>query len=392
VGYSPSLAYSRLGKVRHGMPHRRLSLWPGLAAATLGMRRTPPAAFPLASTSTQLFAMARHGLYVGAEALGLGPGDEVLTPAYHHGSEIEALRRRGLTCRFYDVDSTLSPAGPEVDALVGARTRAFLLIHYFGFPQEIERWRTWCDERGLLLLEDVAQGFLATRNGRPLGSFGDLSIFCPYKTIGIPRLGLLHLTGVAPRSQPIESSGFAFSEIARLGTKTALARSAWLGSVGRWLERRGGRHVDADDQALGEPAGASLGSRILLGRLDIRTVALVRRSNYGDLLEDLGPLVLPALREVPSGATPLIFPIVSHESSRLIARLRSRGILASKFWQHPHPTLAVDQYPVARGLREKLVALPVHQLLEERDLAHIATVARNAAGLSGSQARGGGDL
>jgi dTDP-4-amino-4,6-dideoxygalactose transaminase len=75
--------------------------------------------------------MARQGLYAGAEALGLGPGNEVLTPAYHHGSEVEALRRRGLNCRFYDLDSKLSPADSEVDSLVGPRTRALLLIHYF---------------------------------------------------------------------------------------------------------------------------------------------------------------------------------------------------------------------------------------------------------------------
>jgi dTDP-4-amino-4,6-dideoxygalactose transaminase len=333
--------------------------------------------------------MARQGLYVGAKALGLGPGDEVLTPAYHHGSEIEALRRRGLNCRFYDLDSTLGPARAEVDSLVGPRTRALLLIHYFGFPQDVEHWRAWCDQRGLLFLEDVAQGFLGSRNGRPLGSLGDLAIFCPYKTVGLPRVGLLHLPRLTFRPGAIDSGGFGFTQVARLAAKAAVTRYGWLGSIGRRLEARGNRKRDADDQALGKIAESSLSSRILLGRLHVARVASLRRANYLRLLEDLSTVAHPALRDIPMGAAPLIFPIVSGDSSGLIAQLNARGILASRFWQHPHPELAVDRYPIAGDLRERLVALPVHQLLEERDLAAIASVTKGAAGVGGSEPGGG---
>jgi dTDP-4-amino-4,6-dideoxygalactose transaminase len=362
------------------MPNRRLSLWPGLTGQILRISPVDRPAFPLGSASTHLFATARHGLYAGTAALGLVPGDEVLTPAYHHGSEVEALRQRGFNCRFYDVDSTLSPPLSEVESLVGPRTRALLLIHYFGFPQEIERWRSWCDERGLLLFEDVAQSFLASTNGRPLGSFGDLSIFCPYKTVGVPRVGLLHLPRAAGGVEPLGSGGFAFSEVVRLGAKTALARSMWLGSLGRWLESRARRRGESDDQALGVISGPSVASRVLLSRVNGERVASARRANYRRLLEELGHLVLPALHEVPSGATPLIFPVVSANNAHLIDHLRGQGILASRFWQHPHPDLEVHRYPVAADLRERIVALPIHQVLEEVDLASIASATRAAAG------------
>ncbi len=125
-------------------------------------------------------------MWNGVERLGLVAGDEVLMPAYHHGSEVEAVSRRGVQCRFYEGDERLEPTEPELNALLGARTRALYLIHYQGFPQDAARWRRWCDERGLMLIEDVAQAWLATRDGTPVGSHGDLAFFCLYKSVGLP--------------------------------------------------------------------------------------------------------------------------------------------------------------------------------------------------------------
>ena len=55
-----------------------------------------------------------------------------------------------------------------------------------GFPVDPPRWRAWCDRHGLLLIEDAAQAWLATWDGLPVGSFGDLAVFCLYKTFGVP--------------------------------------------------------------------------------------------------------------------------------------------------------------------------------------------------------------
>ena len=141
------------------------------------MRRpTRDPAFPLGAPGCLLLRKARQALYFGIQSLDLRPGDEILLPAYHHGSEVEAFRRTGLTCRFYDVDPTLRPAARTLDELIGPRTQALYLIHYLGFPQDAPGWLQWCRERGLLLIEDAAQAWLASVQGRPLGSFGDLAI------------------------------------------------------------------------------------------------------------------------------------------------------------------------------------------------------------------------
>ena len=163
-----------------------LSVWPPLPPTIYFHRNSNERPFPLDDDRCRLFARARHALWLGVQALGLAPGDEVLVPAYHHGSEVEALIQAGLGCRFYDVTSGLEPDPAELEALISPSTRALYLIHYLGVPQDLTRWRQWCDDRGLLLFEDAAQAWLASRDGKPAGSVGDLSIFCLYKTFGFP--------------------------------------------------------------------------------------------------------------------------------------------------------------------------------------------------------------
>src|SRR5215207_3147207 len=85
------------------------SVWPPLTPAVYLRRRTGSLPFPLDAPGCRLVARARHGIWLGVRALGLGQGDEVLAPAWHHGSEIEALMRAGLRCRFYDATPSLAP-------------------------------------------------------------------------------------------------------------------------------------------------------------------------------------------------------------------------------------------------------------------------------------------
>ena len=122
---------------------KRLTATPPLPP---GVYRRPPIVpnpFPLSEEQCRLFARARHGLWHAVRVLGLQAGDEVLVPAYHHGSEIEALTQAGLLCRFYGSGSRLEPDEADLAELIGPRTRALYLIHYLGFPQDVRHWRAW---------------------------------------------------------------------------------------------------------------------------------------------------------------------------------------------------------------------------------------------------------
>lgn len=335
---------------------------PPLPVLTRRVRASLP--FPLDRPECRLYARARHGLWNAARAAGLGPGDEVLMPAYHHGSEVEALVRAGLTCRFYAGRSNLEPDADELESALSPGVRALHLIHYLGFPQDVAPWRRWADAHGLLLLEDAAQSWLATAAGRPVGTLGDVAIFSLYKTFGLPDGG-----AVIARIPPTPAGGRA-----RLGTLRA-ARALMPVRVASWLPGLRVRASSVDPSrefALGAPdSPASRATRWLLPRIVSLDAAARRRENFRYLARSLGCLLAEPYAELPDGASPFLFPIRVREKGPLLKRLRRLRIRAVEVWAVPHPTLPVEEFPLACDLRASVVGLPVHQELRPADLNRI---------------------
>jgi perosamine synthetase len=346
----------------------RISVWPPLPPEVYGRTSLDELPFPLKDPDCRLFSRARHGLWHGVRALGLSPGDEVLMPAYHHGSEVEALFRAGLDCRFYEGGDSLEPDADELESLLSERVRALYLIHYLGFPQDARRWRDWCDERGLLLLEDAAQAWLATDDGLPLGSVGDLSIFCLYKTVGVPDGAALLC-----RAPPATTEGSPTLQSGPLFRRHA----AWLAGKSSLLARVSRlRKTDAydvnDDFGLGDAdAPPSSALDFLLRRLVDPGTAGRRRANYELLLQELGDDVPAPFDRLPSGASPFAFPLTTERKADVLERLSRKGIAALDFWSIPHPAVPTERFPRATELRERVVALPVHQELALSDVRRI---------------------
>jgi dTDP-4-amino-4,6-dideoxygalactose transaminase len=351
----------------------RLGVMPPLSLGVYTRPHADRIPFPLGEPGCVLFERARHGLWHGLRALGFARDDEVLVPAYHHGSEIEALVRAGLTCRFYEATETLAPDERELEALLAPRTRALHLIHYLGFAQNAPRWRGWCEERGLFLIEDAAQAWLGLLDGRSLGSFGDIAIFCLYKTFGVPDGGaLLCSSPVAPADGPSRAG------IGRLALRHAawcLERSPVLAELASRFERSP-PYSPEEDFALGDPdTPPSAATLRLLRRIDPGAAAR-RRHNYQVLLDELGDLVPAPFATLPDGASPFAFPVAVDDKQTLIARLASHGVRGLDFWSVPHPALPAARFPGAAALRARVVGLPVHQELRPADLARIARAVR----------------
>ena len=287
--------------------------------------------------------------------MGLKPGDEVLIPAYHHGSEVEALLRAGVTCRFYDVSETLEPDERELEARSGSRTRALYLIHYFGFPQDVVRWRAWCDERGLLLFEDVALAWLGSAGDKPLGSFGDVSIFCLYKTLGLPDGGAL-----AMRSHSAQRDGPR-----RVGLRQLLFLHArWLESRNRLAARVNATVAplasdepvaDASQEFVLDARGElpTAATTFALPRLADAAIAARRRANYQILLEELLELVRVRSQRCPPARRRSSFrscTIVPTRSSPACDEKGSRRVaFGARCTQHSRTRTSRTQVPGDRG-------------------------------------------
>jgi dTDP-4-amino-4,6-dideoxygalactose transaminase/CelD/BcsL family acetyltransferase involved in cellulose biosynthesis len=353
----------------------RLDVWPPLPPAYQFRRRADALQFPLAEPGVTIFARARHGLFLGVRALRLLPGDEILAPAYHHGSEIEALIQAGLEPRFYEATETLEPDEAELEQLLTSKSRALYLIHYLGFPQDAARWRRFCDEHRLLLIEDAAQAWLASGNGRPVGSDGDLAIFCLYKTVGLPDGAALVVRGGEVASSAPGRPRLGIAALSRGYGLWIVGRSR-LASLAATALERGGEYSAEDDFRLGTPeppglAALSLGSRVPLD------VAARRRAHYRLLLEELRGDVPRPFECLPPGSSPFAFPVATPRKSHLLERLACAGVRAVDLWSVPHPSLPEEQFPEAAKRRGTTVCLPVHQELRLVDVERVARAARH---------------
>jgi dTDP-4-amino-4,6-dideoxygalactose transaminase len=355
----------------------RLSIWPPLPPTVYLRRPARSLPFPLEEPGCRVVAWARHGLWHGVRQLGLGEGDQVLVPAWHHGSEVEAFERAGLECVFYDAGDSLDPDPAQLESLLGPRVRALHLTHALGFPADGRRWREWCDSHGLLLLEDAAQAWLAERNGRPVGSDGHLAVFCLYKTFGLAEGAAMTVAAEPPEPVGLDPR-LGVGPLARRHARWIAGRSALAYRAARTLRRQAVEqpYDPIRDFELRDPKDAPWRhTNFILRRIADPAAAGQRRENYRVLLAALGDAVLGPYADLPDGASPFAFPLVAPDKEAVTERLRARGIFPLDLWSVPHPSLPAEGFPVAAARRRTVLGLPVHQELRRRDLERIAEVA-----------------
>lgn len=114
-------------------------------------------------------------LFLGLRALDVGPGDEVITSSLSWIATANAIRMTGATPVFADIGDDLNINTTSAENLIGKRTVAILTVNYTGRIADNITLERLVSARGLLLMEDASQSFGAKLEGRPSGSFGDLS-------------------------------------------------------------------------------------------------------------------------------------------------------------------------------------------------------------------------
>lgn len=125
-------------------------------------------------------------LEVAVRALRLGPGDEVIMPSFTIISCCQAVVQSGATPVLVDSDPlTWNMDIAQVEARITPRTRAIMAIHIYGLATPMAPLQALAQRHGLRIIEDAAQAIGLTHEGKPCGSFGDISIvsFYPNKHI-----------------------------------------------------------------------------------------------------------------------------------------------------------------------------------------------------------------
>lgn len=120
-------------------------------------------------------------LEVALQALGVGKGDEVIMPAFTIISCAMAVTKLGAIPVLIDSDIyTWNMNVDEIEAKITNRTKAIMIVHLYGLPVEVDQVLKLATKYNLKIVEDAAEMHGQTYNGKPCGSFGDISTFSFY--------------------------------------------------------------------------------------------------------------------------------------------------------------------------------------------------------------------
>src|ERR1051326_607646 len=366
-----------------------ISAWPVLNPASVFKRAGAPIPFPLGSSSSAYFYVARNGIYhlmkslvsdvgVPAGSKGAAPKREpgVLVPDYHHGNEIYALKAAGTKLRYYPVKKNLDV---DLDAIaelcdVEPKPLALYLTHFIGWPQPVNEIQTLCKRKNLILNEDCALSFLSEFEGRPLGTFGAYAVFCLYKTVPVPNGGVLVSNNVV---NPGATSVRPCSAVSVTGPSIDLilrwirSRNEFFGralltakrAIGRALTGAKVRRIPVGNTGFdisNVNAGMSPICHTLLGRFGYQEIKEIRRRNFWIVERLLRGNVALLDKTLSDGVCPLVFPLLVKDKKVAATALAARGIETVEFWNSGDPQ-SHRPGSSAEFLRRHLLELPIHQ-------------------------------
>ncbi len=354
-----------------------VSSWPGLTPRDLFAGRSSQALpYPLNAAKRSSFCVARSGIYHLFRALQFKPGQTVLAPDYYSGNEIAAIQAAGATVVHYPILRNLEPDMETLSRLAReVNPRVIYVIHYLGWPQPMQEIELLCRQSGSLLIEDCALSLLSEKDGRRLGSIGDYSIFCLYKTLPVPNGGLLvqnnaalpELNGLTLEPCPALAAAGRSVELA---FEALRSRANAVGKVLFTIKQTFGRALRAADVRqipVGDigwnienvnVAMSPFSDRVMRS-LDYERIRQQRRSNFLLLRQKLEGRVKMLREDLEEGVCPLFFPILVKDKHAAAQALWRKDIGAVEFWNDPQDNPSIG--PDARYLRSHVLELPIHQ-------------------------------
>ncbi|MEV6670582.1 DegT/DnrJ/EryC1/StrS family aminotransferase [Streptomyces sp. NPDC051162] len=299
-------------------------------------------------------------LELSVGALGIGPGDEVVVPAFCCQPVASAVANAGATPVFADVDPWTMVLDPYVvKPLITERTRALMPAHVFSVMADMERLDALAREHGLAVIEDAAVAQGAVLDGRPAGRWGDLGVFSFFQVKSFGTVG---------------EGGVVLTDDDGLARACRMLRNHGQDGVHRFLHHRVGRNSRFDE------VQAAFQLRRLAGFPD----RLERRARIADYyterfgpLRDRGLLAPPAGRD---GRCYYVYALLTDRREDLRTYLTERRIGTHVYYPVPLPRqpafapwAPVDgAWPHAEQASARNLAIPIWPHLKDAEVEFIA--------------------
>ncbi|MDP3083341.1 MAG: DegT/DnrJ/EryC1/StrS family aminotransferase [Rubrivivax sp.] len=326
---------------------------------------------------------ATAGLHLALEALGIGPGDEVITTTHTFTATAEVVRYLGADVKLVDIDpATLNIAPALVEAAITARTKAIIPVHYAGLAADMPALLDIARRHGLKVVEDAAHALPSTSGGALVGTLAsDATVFSFYanKTITTGEGGML-VTRDAALAQR--------AKVMRLHGMNRDAFDRFTAKVPSWYYEvvAPGFKYNLTDIA------AALG----IHQLKKARAFQQRRAQIAALYDQAFaglPLITPPLP--PAGQTHAwhLYALrladgAGVERDRFIERLFDAGIGCSvhyiplhlqPYWRDRYALAAAD-FPHSQHAFERTLSLPIYTRMTGTDVERVTAAVRAALG------------
>ena len=308
-------------------------------------------------------ASGTDALELALRAVGVRPGDEVVTAANTCVPTVAAIESAGAVPVLADVDPATATLTPEtVERVLTPRTRAVVPVHLYGQCADVEGLLPLARERGIAVVEDAAQAHGASVGGRRAGSLGDAAAFSFYPTKNLGALGdggavVTPDAAVAERARLLRSYGereryesVVAGRNSRLDALQAAVLLVRLGRLDAWNERR--RAIAAAYDAGLADAGVELPVEAP-GRVHAYHLYVVRSPRRDELRAELADAGIETLVHYPRAV-------------------------------HEHPAYAhlAGSLPVSERLCAEVLSLPLYPQLRDDEVERVVAAVRAAAGLT----------
>jgi len=280
-------------------------------------------------------------LALALRALGVGPGDEVITSPLSAAFSALAILMAGARPVFADIDPdrlTMDPRATE--AAITSRTKALMPVHLYGQPADMTALMRIASKHSLAVVEDCCQAHLATCAGRPVGSFGHAAAYSFYPTKNLGALG--------------DGGAITTADAALAGRLRRLRNG---GQTTRYQHAEFGVNSRLDEMQ----------AAILRARLTwLPSWTAERRGLAAEYRRHLRGAAVTVPGEHDPGHVYHLFPILSGDRTALQAHLKGRGVETLIHYPIPitrQPALAdarPDPCPVADRVCDQVLSLPLH--------------------------------
>ncbi len=377
-----------------------------------------------------LTTSARAAIALALEQLEIGPGEEVLLPAYHCLAMRVPIEARGAVPVFYRVDEQLNIDLADLETRLSPRSRCVMTVHFFGFPQDHAPVRRLCDRHGLSLIEDCAHAFYGPRDpqgsqltvqgsvaaqgsvpaqgcaapqetlpsqaAHEIGRSGDFAVGSLMKFFPVFDGGCLVSFRRPLKRTPLSSPGALFqlkalaNMIERAGKWHGPRALRWGAALlaGATRLAKAARPQLASQLADSAPGAAqgSLGfqqewvhtpmsaaSRLVLRLSNHRRAIERRREIFAEYAAGLGSVEggRPLRSDLPEGVVPYVFPFILSAPDIMYPALRAAGVPVYR-WEE----VAEEPCATARYYKTRLVQFPCHQSLEQQEVVDLIRTIR----------------